>query len=52
MKGLGEKVIAVQMEYSPFSLDIEKNGFAKVVKELGVAIVAYNPLGRGVISSL
>ena len=23
VKGLGEKVIAVQMEYSPFTLDIE-----------------------------
>ena len=23
VKGLGEKIIAVQMEYSPFTLDIE-----------------------------
>ena len=48
--GVGDKVIAAQMELSPFSLDIEKNGFAKVAKELGVAIVAYSPLGRGMVS--
>lgn len=50
VKGLGEKVIAVQNEYSPFSTDMEKNGFAKAADELGVAIVAYSPLGRGIAS--
>ncbi|TDL15047.1 Aldo/keto reductase [Rickenella mellea] len=48
--GVGDKVIAVQMEYSPFSLDIEKSGFVKVAEELGVAVVAYSPLGRGLVS--
>lgn len=48
--GVGEKVIAAQMELSPFSLDIVKNGFAKAAKELGVAVVAYSPLGRGLVS--
>ena len=48
--GVGEKVIAAQMEFSPFSLQIEKDGFAKVAKELGVAVVAYSPLGRGLVS--
>jgi aryl-alcohol dehydrogenase-like predicted oxidoreductase len=47
---LGDKVIAVQMEYSPFTLDVEKNGFAKACEELGVAIVAYSPLSRGLVS--
>lgn len=37
-------------EFSPFSLDIEKNGFSQAAKELGVTVVAYSPLGRGLIS--
>ena len=45
--GLGEKVIAVQREYGPFELEIEKDGFLQTAKELGVALVAYSPLGRG-----
>ncbi|EJD08581.1 Aldo/keto reductase [Fomitiporia mediterranea MF3/22] len=50
VKGVGEKVIAAQMEFSPFTLDVEKSGFAKTAEELGVSIVAYSPLGRGLIS--
>ncbi|CAA7270045.1 unnamed protein product [Cyclocybe aegerita] len=50
VKGLGEKVIAVQLEYSPFTLDVEKNGMADACKELGVSLVAYSPLGRGLVS--
>ena len=48
--GLGEKIIAAQMEFSPYSLDIEKDGFVKAAKELGVSVVAYSPLGRGMIT--
>ena len=48
--GVGEKVIAAQMEYSPFTLDIEKLGFNKVARELGVSVVPYSPLGRGMVS--
>ncbi|THW63584.1 Aldo/keto reductase, partial [Aureobasidium pullulans] len=46
-----EKVDAVQVEYSPFSLDIESEqiGLLKTARELGVAIVAYAPLGRGML---
>ncbi|KAK0351902.1 hypothetical protein LTR91_025383 [Friedmanniomyces endolithicus] len=42
---------AVQMEYSPFSLDIESDqiGMLKTCRELGVAIVAYSPIGRGML---
>ncbi|EJC99943.1 Aldo/keto reductase [Fomitiporia mediterranea MF3/22] len=50
VKGVGEKVVAAQIEFSPFTLDIEKDGFAKAAQELGVAIVVYSPLGRGLIS--
>ncbi|EJC99969.1 Aldo/keto reductase [Fomitiporia mediterranea MF3/22] len=50
VKGVGERVVAAQMEFSPFTLDIEKDGFAKAAKDLGVAVVAYSPLGRGLVS--
>jgi aryl-alcohol dehydrogenase-like predicted oxidoreductase len=37
--------------YSPFSLDIESEqiGLLKTARELGVAIVAYSPIGRGML---
>ncbi|CZT20915.1 probable aldo-keto reductase (AKR13), puatative [Ramularia collo-cygni] len=46
-----EHIDALQIEYSPFSLDIEQPsiGLRKVAKELGVAIVAYSPIGRGML---
>ncbi|KAF2872429.1 aldo/keto reductase [Massariosphaeria phaeospora] len=43
-------VTAVQFEYSPFSLEIENESGTNLLataRELGVAIVAYSPLGRG-----
>ncbi|RIB18366.1 aldo/keto reductase [Gigaspora rosea] len=43
-------IAAVQMEYSPWSLDIETNGLKDACEELGVTIVAYSPLGRGILS--
>jgi aryl-alcohol dehydrogenase-like predicted oxidoreductase len=45
-------IAAVQVEYSPFALEIESpqtNLFA-TCKELGVAVVAYSPLGRGFLT--
>ncbi|CAK1361621.1 Aldo-keto reductase yakc [NADP(+)] [Cercospora beticola] len=47
-----EHIDAVQIEYSPFSLDIESEqiGLLKTARELGVAIVAYSPLGRGMLT--
>ena len=50
MKGVGDKVVAAQMEFSPYSLEIERLGFVKTARELGVTIVAYSPLGRGMVS--
>lgn len=43
---------AVQVEYNPFALDIEDEqiGLMKACRELGVAIVAYSPIGRGMLS--
>ena len=45
-------IAAVQVEYSPFTLDIEnpKIGLLNTARELGVKIVAYSPLGRGLLT--
>ncbi|KAF5625544.1 aldo-keto reductase yakc [Fusarium tjaetaba] len=45
-------ISAVQVEYSPFALEIESPQFKllEVARELGVAVVAYSPLGRGILS--
>ncbi|RYC63883.1 hypothetical protein CHU98_g2300 [Xylaria longipes] len=46
-------VDAVQIEYSPFDLDIEGpagTGLLKACRELGVAVFAYAPLGRGLLT--
>ncbi|KAK3714180.1 hypothetical protein LTR37_007982 [Vermiconidia calcicola] len=46
-----EHVDAVQIEYSPFALDIESEdiGVLKACRELGCAVVAYSPIGRGML---
>lgn len=45
-------ISCVQMEYSPFCLDVEspKTRLLETARELGVAIVAYSPLGNGILS--
>lgn len=45
-------IAAYQIEYSPFSMDIEfpSVGLAKTCRDLGIAIVAYSPLGRGMLT--
>ncbi|KAI4088159.1 MAG: hypothetical protein LQ344_006251 [Seirophora lacunosa] len=45
-------IMAVQIEYSPFAMDIEDPQIAllKTCRELGVATVAYSPLGRGFLT--
>ena len=45
-------ITVVQIEYSPFSLDIERDdiGVLKTCRELGIGIVCYSPLGRGVLT--
>ncbi|KAL1747248.1 NADP-dependent oxidoreductase domain-containing protein [Schizophyllum fasciatum] len=48
--GVGDKVIAAQMELSPFETYIAQNGFLSAAQELGVGLVAYSPLGRGMIT--
>jgi len=41
---------AVQIEYSPWTTDIERNGVLDACRELGVSVVAYSPLGRGFLT--
>lgn len=45
-------ISAVQVEYSPFALDIESKqiDILKTCRELGVAVVAYSPLNRGMLA--
>ncbi|KAL2812541.1 Aldo/keto reductase [Aspergillus granulosus] len=45
-------ITSVQVEYSPFALEIEstETDLLATCKELGVAIVAYSPLGRGFLT--
>ncbi|KAG2223699.1 hypothetical protein INT45_007277 [Circinella minor] len=43
-------IAAVQIEYSPWYLGIEKNGLLAAARELGVSIIAYSPLGRGFLT--
>jgi aryl-alcohol dehydrogenase-like predicted oxidoreductase len=42
-------IAAVQSEYSLFSRDIE-DGVLPTMKELGIGLVAYSPLGRGILT--
>ncbi|KII86674.1 hypothetical protein PLICRDRAFT_43317 [Plicaturopsis crispa FD-325 SS-3] len=45
-------ISALQVEYSPFTLDIEDEKIAllQTARELGVTVVAYSPLGRGLLT--
>ena len=43
-------IAAVQMEYSLFSRDVEDNGMLAACRDLGVALVAYSPIGRGLLT--
>jgi aryl-alcohol dehydrogenase-like predicted oxidoreductase len=43
-------ITCVQVEYSAFCRVIETNDLLKTARELGVAIVAYSPLGNGILT--
>jgi aryl-alcohol dehydrogenase-like predicted oxidoreductase len=45
-------ISAIQVEYSPFTLDAEdpKIDALRAARELGVAVFAYSPLGRGLLT--
>jgi aryl-alcohol dehydrogenase-like predicted oxidoreductase len=43
-------IAALQTEYSLWTRDVETDGVLATARELGVAFVAYSPLGRGFLS--
>lgn len=47
-------IAAIEVEYSPFELYIErtnpKDALLATARELGVKIIAYSPLGRGLLA--
>jgi len=43
-------IAAVEVEYSLITLDIEKNDVLKTCQELGIPVVAYSPIGKGLLS--
>ncbi|KAH0612438.1 uncharacterized protein H6S33_010490 [Morchella sextelata] len=45
-------IAALQVEYSPFTLDIENStiNLLSTCRELGITTVAYSPLGRGMVT--
>ncbi len=44
------RISAVQSEYSLFSRDIEDTGVLEALRTLEIGLVAYSPLGRGLLS--
>lgn len=45
-----DHIDALQSEYSPFCLDMERLGTLEACKKLGIIIFAYSPLGRGFLT--
>ena len=41
--GIGEKVIACQMEYSPFELEIEKSGQSLRARSEDLSLLSFRP---------
>ena len=50
LKKRGLPLVVNQMEYSLLDRSIESNGVLETAKELGVTIVAYTPLGYGLLT--
>jgi aryl-alcohol dehydrogenase-like predicted oxidoreductase len=44
-------IAALESEYSLFSRDIEDNGILAAIRERGIALVPYSPLGRGMLTA-
>jgi len=44
------KIVGVEVELSLFSLDPLKNGVAKACAELGIPLIAYSPMSRGMLT--
>ena len=44
------KIVAVEVELSLWSTDIFQNGIAETCAKFGIPVVAYSPIGRGMLS--
>jgi pyridoxine 4-dehydrogenase len=44
------KIVAVEVELSLWSTDIFQNGVAETCAKFGIPVVAYSPIGRGMLS--
>ncbi|ESK89139.1 hypothetical protein Moror_5261 [Moniliophthora roreri MCA 2997] len=47
---LGLSECSIDTRRRPFTLDIEQNGLAAAAEELGVSVIAYSPLARGLVT--
>jgi len=47
---LGHPLVANQVHYHLLHRNIERNGVMRAAKELGITIIAYSPLGQGVLT--
>jgi aryl-alcohol dehydrogenase-like predicted oxidoreductase len=43
-------IASVQSEYAVFTRDVERNGVVSACEELGIGLLAYSPLGRGLLT--
>ncbi|CAG8046932.1 unnamed protein product [Penicillium olsonii] len=43
-------IAAYQVEYSPFAPEIETSAILETCRELGIAVIAYSPIGRGILT--
>lgn len=46
----GLSLVSNQINYSLLKRQIERNGVLDVAKELGISLIAYSPLGRGLLT--
>ena len=50
LQARGVKLASNQMEYSLYNRKVERNGVLKACRELGVTLIAYSPLGQGILT--
>jgi aryl-alcohol dehydrogenase-like predicted oxidoreductase len=50
LEARGVTLASNQMEYSLFNRKVERNGVLKACQELGVTLIAYSPLGQGILT--
>lgn len=43
-------ITAIESEYSLFSRNLEDNGVFAMIRDLGIGLVPYSPLGRGILT--